>query len=137
MTRSILIVNGSQSRRRSSRELLERAGYDVREIVTMDRAIGVARRKQPLAVLVEAPDDIEIPIRFAIRLRRHPLTRDVPVLVLSPDAEGLATMDQVPGVSWLPEPCPPRTLLDELAYLTRPARPAHPPCGARPSRCAR
>jgi PleD family two-component response regulator len=120
MKRNILIVNGSESRRRTNRELLQRAGYDVHEIVSVERAMGVVRRDRPLAVLIEAPEDTGIPSRFAERLRRHPKTHDVPVLVLVTGREHQPDAEEVPGVSWLPEPCPPRALLDELAYLTRP-----------------
>jgi DNA-binding response OmpR family regulator len=120
MLRSILIVNGSASRRQTSRELLERAGYDVREILSLERAIGVARRAPPLAVVIESPPDVAIPARFAERLRRHPSTQDVPVLVLTRESVAVAAIGEAARVTWLEEPCPPRTLLEEVAYLTRP-----------------
>jgi DNA-binding response OmpR family regulator len=130
MTRTILIVNGSPERRRSSRDVLERAGYRVREVLSMETAAAFARRARPLAVVVEAPDDLAVAERFAERLRHHPVTQAVPVLVLAPEATMAA--EPLAGVSWLAEPCPPRSLLDEVAYLTRPRAPVGPAFGTAP-----
>jgi len=119
MTRTILIVNGSAVRRRASRELFERAGYDVREIQSIETAIGFARRTRPLAVVFESPGDAQVAARFARRLRRNPANRNVPVLCLTPDGDLPGEFDDDEWLSWLSEPCPPRTLLEEVAYLAR------------------
>lgn len=132
MTHDILIVNGSPSRRHSSRELLERAGYEVREIVSLDDALEIARHTRPLAVVIESPNDVTLPDRFAERLRRHPVTKDVPVIVLDPESDRARSTHEVPAVTWLTEPCPPRTFLDEVAYLTRPPKKPEGLFGAPP-----
>jgi PleD family two-component response regulator len=129
MTNSILIVNGSHDRRHCSREVLERSGYHVREIIAMDRALEDARRDPPLAIVVEAPENPEQPVRFTELLHRHPTTRHVPVLVLCPDADVARAHAERSGVSWLAEPCPSQALLEEIAYLTRPVRAPGPSFG--------
>jgi CheY-like chemotaxis protein len=123
MKADILLVNGSPAQREESRGVLQRAGYDVVEVLSMDRAVDLARRGPPLAVVVESPHETEFPQRLVHRLRHHPVTRDVPVLVLVPDDVDPETMgyDDVDCVSCVPEPCSPRRLLEELAYLTKPA----------------
>jgi CheY-like chemotaxis protein len=123
MKADILLVNGSPAQREESRGVLQRAGYDVLEVLSMDRAVDLARRGPPLAVVVESPHETEFPQRLVHRLRHHPVTRDVPVLVLVPDDVDPDTMgyDDADCVSCVPEPCSPRRLLEELAYLTKPA----------------
>ena len=126
MDRDILIVNGSPDRQHTSRELLERAGYEVNEVISMDNALEVARRAPPLAVVIESPPDPSLSMRFARLLRRHPTTRDVPVVILRSESGSARSEEQLRAVSWLPESCSGRTLLEEVAYLTRPARTTDP-----------
>jgi PleD family two-component response regulator len=121
MTNSILIVNGSRDRRQFSRVLLERAGYHVREVVAMERALADARRNPPLAIVVEAPENAEKPVRFSELLRRHPVTAAVPVLVLCRDAAVAREHAETAGVSCLVEPCPTSRCSRKVADLTRPA----------------
>jgi len=127
MSQDILIVNGSPERRRLNREILERAGYPVREVVSPAQALRAARADPPIAVVLESPPGgVDVPDRLADRLRRYPSTREIPLLVLGDvpavtphEGEGGAEGEGVP-VSYLPEPCPTRMLLEEVAYLTRP-----------------
>jgi CheY-like chemotaxis protein len=142
MSQDILIVNGSPERRRLNREILERAGYPVREVVSPDQAVRAARVDPPIAVVLEAvPGGRDVPDRLADRLRRYSTTREIPLLVLGDMPAATPRASEGAPVSYLPEPCPTRMLLEEVAYLTRPrpvvdrffgapeASPSEPPKG--------
>ena len=119
MSHDILLIEPSPGHGETSRGLLERAGYDVREILSIDGALESARKAPPMAIVIESPEDALVPRRFMVRLRRHPKTHSVPVIVVGSGRDRAPVEEEV-GVTWLPEPCPPRTLLEEVAYLTRP-----------------
>jgi CheY-like chemotaxis protein len=122
MTHEILIVEEHPRGDRSKRDLLERAGYEVHEVPSMGRALRSARHTPPLAILVEVPEEGDAPARFTERLRRDPKTSSVPVILLRQGTGDGFPSKEIVGITWLAEPCPPRTLLEEVAYLTRSCR---------------
>lgn len=131
MSARVLIVNGSADRRRTSREILDHAGYSVAEVLSLDAATSMARRDPPLAVIVEAPSDPALTVRFAERFRRHPATGEVPILVLGNQPDDVCFGDLFTAASCIPEPCSAQTLLRELAFLTKPQPKLSLPVGAR------
>lgn len=120
MNSYILVVDGSADRRKETRTLLERAGYRVREVISMDDAVQFARHEPPLVAVLEAPPGAESSAKFIGRVRRHPTTKDLPIVVLGCDPADRGVEEEAAAVSFLCEPCPPRSLLEEVAYLTRP-----------------
>ena len=129
---SVLLVNGPPAERKIHREVLERAGYPVKEVLALDMALRSAREEHPLAVILECAGRPELQHRFVASLRGHPATVDVPVLLVlsEPTAEGLFA--DAPAVGSIAEHCTPRELLEELAYLTR-SKDVHRSEGARPT----
>jgi DNA-binding response OmpR family regulator len=120
----LLLLDGLPEPRREYRAVLETAGYRTRVALTQEDALALARNELPQAVLVEASAGQDLALRFVAALRRHPVLEGVPILVLSSHVdrgmtEALSSQD---GVAWLAEPCSPRTLLEEVQYVTTPAR---------------
>ncbi len=134
MTNSqILVVNGSSNQRRETRTLLERAGYSVSEIVSTEVALAWAMRNPLSAMVVEASENTSRAIEFAHRIRRQPMTASVPIVLMNCDSGEERTSEVQDTVSVLYDPCPPRYLLQELAYLTRMTGDAVPRASARSS----
>jgi len=131
---SVLLVNGPPAGRKAHREVLERAGYVVKEVIALDAALRVAREEPPLAVILECSDRPDLQHRFINSLRGHPSTGDVPVLMVLPDEHDERPPAEMPALSAVSDRCTPRELLEELAYITRGrdvrgsegGRPAHP-----------
>jgi DNA-binding response OmpR family regulator len=129
MNANVLLVDGPPENRRFVRGVLERAGYEVKEALSMDRAVEMARSNPPLAILVEAPPRTESTERFLHRLRCHQNTMTVPVMVLSRDDKEASTDEEKVRISRLNEESSPLRLLEELAFLTRPEPEMAPPFG--------
>jgi CheY-like chemotaxis protein len=119
MISQVLVVNGSPIQEKNTRTLLERAGYSVSEVISMETAISWARQNPVAAVVVEASDSADRSFEFARGLRRHPVTSALPIVLLNRDSREEGLSDELPEVSVLFDPCPPRYLLQELAYVTR------------------
>ena len=117
MAFNILVVGGAEPRR-SNRDILGRAGYAVREAFSLDDAAEDVLGDPPLAVVVESPE-ASVAIPFVARLRNHPMTGHVPVLVVGGQTDECGCVD-FEGTSCIPEPCSAHSLLLELAHLTRP-----------------
>jgi CheY-like chemotaxis protein len=117
MAFNILVVGGAEPGR-VTREILDHAGYTVREAVSLDEAAVDVLGDPPLAVVVGSPA-ASVAMPFVARLRNDPATGDIPVLVLGGDTDDCGCADFV-GTSCIPEPYSARWLLLELAHLTRP-----------------
>lgn len=119
MNAPLLLVNGSPDLRRHNREVLENAGYPVVEATSSDRAVELARAALPRVVLVDASGTPELPLRVARRLRNHPRTAHIPILILSPQAqpEHSRELEQLSDVRCLQEPLGGRWLLEEVQSL--------------------
>jgi CheY-like chemotaxis protein len=119
MSGRILLVDGGLSHRRETRAILQHAGYEVLEAVAPEQATEWAREDPPLLVIVEAVDHPDLALKLTERLRRHPRTEHIPVLVLArePTPEEEARLAAHPHALWVPEPCPAQHLLEEVQYI--------------------
>jgi CheY-like chemotaxis protein len=116
---SVMLVNGPPAGRKAHREVLERAGYVVKEVIALDAALRVAREEPPLAVILECADRPDLQQRFITSLRGHPSTGDIPVLMVVADDLDERPLVELPALSAISDRSTPRELLEELAYITR------------------
>jgi CheY-like chemotaxis protein len=121
MSGRVLVVNGGGRHRRETREVLEHAGYEVTATESPEEAAEMSKDTPlPVAVVVECIRESGLPLEVANRLREHAATAQMPLLVLAEEASAEAEAELsalVPSV-WVPEPCSPQHLLEELQFLT-------------------
>jgi CheY-like chemotaxis protein len=81
----VLIVEDEDEIRVGMRRSLRAHGYSVLEAVDCEEAVALAERVSPALILTEE----EVPTFYALteHLRQHPTLRDVPLIIINPDAE--------------------------------------------------
>ncbi len=88
MVRRVLVIEDDRFNRRLYRDLLEAEGLTVSVVATAVEGLDAARRAPPALVVM----DIELPgmsgLEATRQLKADPLTRTVPVLVISAHAMG-------------------------------------------------
>lgn len=81
----ILIVEDIDWIRSGMRRAVERNGYAVTEAASDHEAIIIAESLQPAMILTE--EDVPTFEALLRRIREHPTLKDVPVVIVNPDAE--------------------------------------------------
>jgi DNA-binding response OmpR family regulator len=123
MRANLLLIDGLPESRQASREILERAGYRVTQVHGADEVIHRAPQESFGAVIVDASGGDQVALRHVRALRLHPATMRIPILVLDTEGGDLrGALSGLHSIGWVREPCSPRQLLEELLYLTTPAR---------------
>lgn len=121
----ILVVEDQDSVRRMIEALVTASGYDVTAVSSGAKAIDLALVEPPELVLL----DLMLPGQYdgfevCRRLRSHPSTRSVPVVVISAlddeDSRTLAT--DAGATAYYTKPFSPMALLKELEHLAGPRR---------------
>ncbi|HEY3064479.1 MAG TPA: type II/IV secretion system protein [Methylomirabilota bacterium] len=115
----VLVVEDSPTIVQVVKYFLELEGYQVFSAADGEKGLALARRERPHAVI----SDVEMPrmtgIEMVAALRRDPLTRDLPVLLLTSltsvdaEAQGLA----VGADDYVPKPVEPRRLAARVKAL--------------------
>jgi len=115
----ILVVEDQDSIRRMIEALIGARGYEVTAVGTGTKAIDVASTNPPDMVLL----DLMIPgydgFEVCRRLRSDPVTRKVPILVISAldDAESRAKAAAAGATAYYTKPFSPMALLKEIDRL--------------------
>lgn len=115
----ILLVEDEPLLRRALRDLLEDAGYTVREAGSGSEALDVAARDTPSLILL----DLGLPDRPGLEVARAlsngPTTRRVPIVALTgrAGAEHERACREAGCSGFLPKPVEPRELLRRLPDL--------------------
>ncbi len=83
MSKSILVVEDQEDNRRILRDLLESAGFEVREALTGDSGVAMASRQRPDLILM----DIQLPVMDGYeatrRIKAKPELRHIPIIVVT------------------------------------------------------
>lgn len=81
----VLVIEDEDEIRAGMRKSLKIHGYSVLEAVDCGEAVALAERVSPALILTEE----EVPTFYALteHLREHPTLRDVPLVIINPDAE--------------------------------------------------
>ncbi len=83
MRKSILVVEDQEDNRRILRDLLESAGFEVREALTGDSGVAMAGRQPPDLILM----DIQLPVMDGYeatrRIKAKPELRHIPIIVVT------------------------------------------------------
>jgi two-component system cell cycle response regulator DivK len=121
--KTVLIVDDDPDSRNICTLFLQHHGYRVLE--AMDGAEGVhcAREERPDLVLM----DVTLPVldgwSATQRLREIPETAAIPVVILTGHAlDRDREQARAAGAGYLPKPCPPRRILEEVQRLIGPPR---------------
>jgi twitching motility two-component system response regulator PilH len=118
-TQSILLVDDDRSLRSLLATALMERGFAVLEASNGFSALRLARRHQPAAIVL----DLLLPEvsgqAVLDELKRDPLTRDIPVVVMSGHPELLRKGWQTGADAVYPKPFDPETLEDEVVRLAR------------------
>lgn len=103
----LLVVDDDAAITCMLRDVLESAGYRVLVAANGRTALAIARREHPAMVLTDRMMPELDGVEFARRLRAHPATRDIPVVLMSSTRPDRETLGSIP---FLPKPFE----LDEL-----------------------
>jgi CheY-like chemotaxis protein len=113
---TILVVDDEPSIAQLLSEVLDEAGYRVVLATDGRSALATARRERPALVLTDRMlpelDGLEV----ARRLRRHPVTRHIPVVMMSSSRPDRELIGDLP---FLPKPFELEELLDTVALYVR------------------
>ena len=113
---TILVVDDEPSIAQLLSEILDEAGYRVVLAADGRSALATARRERPALVLTDRMlpqlDGLEV----ARRLRRHPVTRNIPVVMMSSSRPDRELIGDLP---FLPKPFELEELLDTVALYVR------------------
>ena len=91
----ILVAEDSATIRRIARELLASAGYDVLEASDGEQALALARKEQPLLILLDLMLPKMTGFQFVQEIRKDPRVGKTPILVLSALVCGSDTDDYI------------------------------------------
>lgn len=107
---------------------LERHGYEVLAVEDGAEAVKCARQHHPNIILM----DLSIPsldgLSATRAIKNDPDTRDIPIILLTAHAYGSAgrRAREAGCAGFVPKPCEPRRILEEVEHLIGPARePVH------------
>jgi DNA-binding response OmpR family regulator len=127
--RSLVVrVDGAADARHTDTCVLQRAGYRV--VADAVAALEAARRGTPRLVILEASEGPRKPLRLARRLRSHPATAGVPIVVIAGalSATDIHRLGRVGRLQACVGPLSPAALLCEVQRATR-----EPPAAGRPT----
>ena len=127
---NILVVDDDVQLVDTVRTLLESVGYTVTYAYQAEKAIELARETEPDLILLDimfagppGPDGVEV----SRRIRRDPVLKDVPVIILSGVKEVLdmpvklsPDEDYMPVEAFIDKPVKPNELLSEIEKVLGP-----------------
>jgi CheY-like chemotaxis protein len=112
---TVLVVDDEPSIADLVEDVLDGAGYRVLRAANGRTALAVARRERPVLVLTDRMMPELDGFEFARRLRASPITRDIPVVLMSSTRPDRATMGDLP---FLAKPFELDDLIDTVEMLT-------------------
>jgi PleD family two-component response regulator len=126
----VILVDGAAGARHADPCVLQRAGYRVAAVADADTALEAARRGTPRLVILEVSEGPRKPLRLARRLRSHPATAGVPIVVIAGalSATDIHRLGRVGRLQACVGPLSPAALLCEVQRATR-----EPPAAGRPT----
>lgn len=113
---TILVVDDEPSIAQLLSEVLDEAGYRVVLAADGRSALATARRERPALVLTDRMLPLLDGLEVARRLRRHPVTRHIPVVMMSSSRPDRELIGDLP---FLPKPFELEELLDTVALYAR------------------
>ena len=119
MTQKVLVVDDDPIMHRVLRQYLERNGYQMIDAGNGREAIETAIRELPQVILL----DVRMPEMSGLaalrELKENEITKDIPVIVVTVNADRLTLMDsQVSGAAaFLAKPFRPSELMGEIKRL--------------------
>jgi|GraSoi_2013_60cm_1033757.scaffolds.fasta_scaffold28943_2 CheY-like chemotaxis protein len=113
---TILVVDDEPSIAQLLSEVLDEAGYRVVLAADGRSALATARRERPALVLTDRMLPLLDGLEVARRLRRHPVTRHIPVVMMSSSRPDRELIGDLP---FLPKPFELEELLDIVALHVR------------------
>lgn len=120
MSARILIIEDSPTEALRARLILEQAGYEVNLAADGSEGLVQAMEDQPDLIILDTIIPQMSGYEVDGRLRIHPATTSIPVILLIPDAE-VTDMLEGPGLianSYIPKPYEPTLLLDTVGAVT-------------------
>ena len=133
-TKTILMVEDQLDFLAVQKLYLERNGYEVLAVSDGIDAVACAKQRLPNVILM----DLSLPrldgLDATRQLKVDPSTRDIPVILLTAHGYGAAgrRAREAGCAAFLPKPCEPRRVLEEVQLLIGPAAdPGHRGPGAR------
>lgn len=117
---TVLVADSHEDSRAICAMVLRHAGFQVLEADTGEEAIRLACAWRPRAIVMAAVLRGVDGLRALEVLRDHPLTAQVPVLIVSsvPDEAHERRARSAGCAAYLHKPCPPRHLLAEVRRCT-------------------
>lgn len=119
MQKAVLVVDDDPDSRAICTLFLEHHGYRVLEARDGEEGVRRAREERPALVLM----DVTLPILDGLsatrRLKELPETASIPVVILTGHAldRDRENALEAGGEGYLPKPCPPHRLLEEVHRL--------------------
>ena len=113
----ILVVDGDEPFRVSVLEVLADVGYGGVGVSTAAEALALARQRRPSAVTVDMALSDGPGFELARRLREDPITRTIPIVLLSAHVAWLPEVDKPRFAAMLPKPLEMAALLAVLEDL--------------------
>ncbi|MEO8905177.1 MAG: response regulator [Polyangiaceae bacterium] len=120
--KKVLVVDDSETIRQELSRTLGQAGFTVLEARDGAEGLATATKNPDLALLVL---DVNMPVMNGLdmleRLREHPLTASIPVLLMTTEAEDrlIERAKKAGAKGWLIKPVKPEMLLMAANKLTR------------------
>ncbi len=132
-TRLILLIEDDPHERKIYGDLLWYNGFDVVDAATAEQGYWLAREGEPDLIVL----DLNLPdmdgLALCRRLKAHPTTASIPVLVLSarPEDPYAALATDAGCARYLEKPRRPVEVVEEVVRLVGPPPPGGPPPGRR------
>lgn len=126
--KTILLVEDQIEFRAVQKVYLERHGYRVLAADDGDQGVRVAREHRPNVILMDLSMPTMDGLSATRELKRDPSTSGIPVILLTAHGYGSAgrRAREAGCAAFVPKPCDPRRILDEVQRLIGPAEgPAH------------
>lgn len=116
--KTVLVVDDDTDSRNICSLFLQHHGYRVVEALDGDEGVRRAREERPALILM----DVTLPLldgwEATERLKADPETRSIPIVILTGHAlERDRTRALSVGDGYLPKPCTPRRILEEVQRL--------------------
>jgi CheY-like chemotaxis protein len=112
---TVLVVDDEPSIAELLEDVLDSVGYRVVRATNGRAALAVARRERPVLVLTDRMMPEVDGVEFVRQLRASPVTRDIPVVLMSSTRPDHETMGDIP---FLPKPFELDDLIDTVETLT-------------------